>query len=209
MSHNAAYELAAQDARQYISMRAAAERWGFTPNRAGFICCPFHREKTPSLHLWEDHYYCFGCGVGGDLVDFTMRLHDMGFLAAVELLNDEFSLGYALKEKQSYRERRRAVAERERRKLLAAQRRAAERRISERCDKALSIWTFYDICRVKFAPRSPGEELHPLYVMAVQDLPRAAEELNEAETERWRFEQEQENAGPSGRQCPSGGNRPA
>ena len=37
--------------------------------------CPFHREKTPSFYVFEDsqRFKCFGCGAGGDLVDFVMR----------------------------------------------------------------------------------------------------------------------------------------
>ncbi len=35
------------------------------------ICCPFHREKDPSLHIFENQsWYCFGCGKGGDVYDF-------------------------------------------------------------------------------------------------------------------------------------------
>lgn len=33
-------------------------------------CCPFHDEKTPSFHVYETHYYCFGCGARGDVLDF-------------------------------------------------------------------------------------------------------------------------------------------
>ena len=39
------------------------------------ICCPFHRETDPSLHIFENQsWYCFGCGKGGDVYDF------LGFL---------------------------------------------------------------------------------------------------------------------------------
>ena len=35
------------------------------------ICCPFHSEKDPSLHIFENQsWYCFGCGKGGDVYDF-------------------------------------------------------------------------------------------------------------------------------------------
>ena len=35
------------------------------------ICCPFHNEKDPSLHIFENQsWYCFGCGKGGDVYDF-------------------------------------------------------------------------------------------------------------------------------------------
>ena len=37
-------------------------------------CCPFHSEKTPSFHLKDNgagaYYKCFGCGTGGDVVNF-------------------------------------------------------------------------------------------------------------------------------------------
>ena len=35
------------------------------------ICCPFHNEKDPSLHIFNNQsWYCFGCGKGGDVYDF-------------------------------------------------------------------------------------------------------------------------------------------
>ena len=34
------------------------------------ICCPFHSERDPSLHIFENQsWYCFGCGKGGDVYD--------------------------------------------------------------------------------------------------------------------------------------------
>lgn len=33
-------------------------------------CCPFHDEKTPSFHVYESHYYCYGCEAKGDVLDF-------------------------------------------------------------------------------------------------------------------------------------------
>ena len=37
--------------------------------------CPFHREKTPSFHISADKqlFYCFGCGTGGNLIDFILK----------------------------------------------------------------------------------------------------------------------------------------
>lgn len=35
--------------------------------------CPFHNEKTPSFHVFDDHYHCFGCGAHGSLFDFVMQ----------------------------------------------------------------------------------------------------------------------------------------
>ena len=42
--------------------------------RTYVCCCPFHSEKTPSCHIWTDdpHFYCFGCGSGGDVITFAL-----------------------------------------------------------------------------------------------------------------------------------------
>ena len=48
--------------------------------------CPFHGEKTPSFHVYEDHYHCFGCGAHGSVIDFVMRSERVAFREAVERL---------------------------------------------------------------------------------------------------------------------------
>ncbi|MBI2765438.1 MAG: toprim domain-containing protein [Chloroflexi bacterium] len=50
--------------------------------------CPFHGDTRPSLIVYPatQSYYCFGCGAGGDVIDFVARLNKMGFKEAVETL---------------------------------------------------------------------------------------------------------------------------
>lgn len=50
--------------------------------------CPFHSEKTPSFNVnpAKGIYHCFGCGVGGDVVSFIMRIEGMAFPEAVRFL---------------------------------------------------------------------------------------------------------------------------
>jgi DNA primase len=48
--------------------------------------CPFHGEKTPSFHVYDDHYHCFGCGAHGSAIDFVMQSEKVGFREAVERL---------------------------------------------------------------------------------------------------------------------------
>ena len=59
--------------------------------RAGrefMACCPFHAEKTPSFSVspQKQFYYCFGCGVHGNAIDFLMAYERLEFLDAVEEL---------------------------------------------------------------------------------------------------------------------------
>jgi hypothetical protein len=56
-----------------------------------FINCPFHGEKTPSLHLYknkqgEQIFYCFGCGEKGSIIDFVMKTQNLDFVKAVKTL---------------------------------------------------------------------------------------------------------------------------
>jgi len=50
--------------------------------------CPFHGDSQPSLVLYAatHSYFCFGCGAGGDVLDFVSRLHRVDFKGAVALL---------------------------------------------------------------------------------------------------------------------------
>jgi len=50
--------------------------------------CPFHQEKTPSFHVDRERglWHCFGCGAGGDVYDFVMRIGNLSFHEAVETL---------------------------------------------------------------------------------------------------------------------------
>jgi len=54
-----------------------------------YVCsCPFHSEKTPSCTVFTDtqSFYCFGCGSGGDVITFIMKIENLDFTEAVKLL---------------------------------------------------------------------------------------------------------------------------
>jgi DNA primase len=51
-------------------------------------CCPFHNEKTPSFHVFDDHYHCFGCGAHGDAIRWMMDAEGQDFMGAVRALAD-------------------------------------------------------------------------------------------------------------------------
>lgn len=50
--------------------------------------CPFHVEKTPSFHISTSKqvYKCFGCGEGGDVINFVMKMENLDFMDAVRML---------------------------------------------------------------------------------------------------------------------------
>ncbi|MGQ0625719.1 MAG: DNA primase [Sporichthyaceae bacterium] len=50
--------------------------------------CPFHEEKSPSFNVnpAKGFYHCFGCGEGGDVIDFVMKTDHLSFAEAIERL---------------------------------------------------------------------------------------------------------------------------
>ena len=50
--------------------------------------CPFHSEKSPSFNIYPDNgsFYCFGCGVGGDVITFVRRIENLDYMEAVRFL---------------------------------------------------------------------------------------------------------------------------
>ena len=55
----------------YVSLRRSGR------NMVGL--CPFHHEKTPSFNVYAENgsFYCFGCGVGGDVITFIRRIENL------------------------------------------------------------------------------------------------------------------------------------
>ena len=84
-------QLRAIPARDYIPALC-----GRTPDRTGKISCPFHPDDTPSLHVYEHDWYCYGCSAGGSIVDFAARLWGIeprgrGYLQLRDRLKDTLS----------------------------------------------------------------------------------------------------------------------
>lgn len=71
--------------------------------------CPFHNEKTPSFTVNQEKqmYKCFGCGEGGDVISFIMKMENLDFTEAVKMLAqraniylEEMSSSKEMKDKQ-------------------------------------------------------------------------------------------------------------
>jgi hypothetical protein len=58
--------------------------------------CPLHAERCASFYVHPDKqvFHCFGCGAGGDVFAFVMRVNDCDFRRAMEIVA-EFSAGVA------------------------------------------------------------------------------------------------------------------
>jgi DNA primase len=55
--------------------------------------CPFHDEKSPSFNVRPGRgYHCFGCGEGGDVIAFVMKIEGLTFIESVERLADKYGV---------------------------------------------------------------------------------------------------------------------
>ena len=90
---------------EYVQLRRAG---------ANFLgLCPFHGEKTPSFNVnpAREMFHCFGCGAGGSVFTFIMRIEGVSFPEAVKVLARR--AGVEIEERQLTPSERQAQDERE------------------------------------------------------------------------------------------------
>ena len=74
------------------TVRQAAEHYGLKIGQGNMVCCPFHADRTPSMKLDEDYFYCFGCGTSGDVIDLVAKLFNLSSYDAAKKLAYDFGI---------------------------------------------------------------------------------------------------------------------
>lgn len=83
--------MTSEEIKAEYSMRDILARCGLPqPNRKGFISCPFHKEKTASMKIYEKDYNCFGCGANGDIFTFIQQFYGIPFREAFLMLGGTY-----------------------------------------------------------------------------------------------------------------------
>ena len=136
-----------------LDLISVAEKYGiFTRN--SMINCLFHDDRTPSMKLYHDHFYCFGCGEHGDVIDFTAKLFGLSPLEAAQKLQSDF--GITVSDKLSIPAQIKMINKREQEKRVF-------HIITNYCN-------FLRKCRTLYAPKSQDEELNPLFIESLKEL---------------------------------------
>ena len=139
-----------------VTPRMAAERYGLPIQQGSMICCPFHADRTPSMKLNEDYFYCFGCGATGDVIDLVAKLFNLSSYEAAKKLAADFGIAGQKPSILAKLKRGKSQAEAERRCF----------RVLGDYLQILQDW------KTNCAPQSPEDAIDPRYAEASHMLER-------------------------------------
>ena len=147
--------------KENITLRQAAENYGFDISRNDMICCPFHNDDSPSLKLYDDHFYCFGCGEHGDVIDFTSKLFSLSPKEAAERLAQDFGICYDSDERTDMSKYRKDSILR---KIRASQEKEKENHVY---NVLSSYFRLLQDWKRDYAPVSPDDVVDPRFTEAL------------------------------------------
>ena len=165
-----------------LSMQDVLSRYGFETDRAGFVCCPFHIEKTPSMKIYKKDFCCFGCGETGDVIDFVQKLFSLSFQDTLKRIDSDFSLN--LYGKHSFEDLRKAHYRQKQMQAERERKKAEQERVESEYWLVFDEWKRLDDNLRKYAPKNAEEEQHPLFIEALQKIAYQRELLERAEERR-------------------------
>ena len=94
---------AAEEIKETVSADELVRVYGYQPDRAGYIPCPFHAERTGSCRIYDKPgkgWHCYGCGKGGSVIDFVIQHDGATFRQAVLAINNAIGLGLEIGEQK-------------------------------------------------------------------------------------------------------------
>lgn len=146
--------------KESVSPRQIADYYGLSV-RNDMVSCLFQDERTPSMKLYDDHFYCFGCGKHGDVTDMVGELFGLSPKEAAEKIAQDFGISYD-KQYGEYKPSKDSVIAKIRREQENAKKNHTFRVL---CDylHLLKDW------RTEYAPKSAEEQPNPLFVKALTE----------------------------------------
>jgi hypothetical protein len=116
-----------EEIKDTYSMRDIVERYGFQPNRKGFIQCPFHAgDRQASMKVYGRDYHCHACGANGDIFSFVEQMENLTFKEAFQLLGGTY-------EKPTFSSRLTIYKSQKRREMIKKERGRVERKRQLNC----------------------------------------------------------------------------
>jgi len=140
--------------KESLNLIDTARHYGIHITGNNMINCLFHNDKNPSMKLYHDHFYCFGCGEHGDVIAFTAKLFGLSQYEAAKKLSQDF--GVHVSGKQSIRTQIKYLSRQEQENHVLSN-------LANYC-------RFLQKCRIDYAPKTANDELHPLFIESLKEL---------------------------------------
>ena len=169
-------------------MSQVLDYYGIERNRANRIRCVLHNGQDFNCGIKDHYIHCFVCGQSADVIKFVQVYFGLDFQSAISKLNDDFNLGLPIGKKIDRRtqlEIKKAAFERKRK---AEQQQKERQKIEDDYWSAFDEWKRLDDNKRNYAPKTPTEPLHPLFVEALKNISGAEYRLECAEIARYEHE---------------------
>ena len=144
--------------KESVGPRQIADYYGLQV-RNDMVSCLFHDERTPSMKLYDDHFYCFGCGKHGDITDMVSELFGLSLKEAAEKIAHDFGISYD-KQHGEYTPNKESIIA----KIRREQDKAKEKQIYSILCNYLHLLRDW---RTEYAPKTADEPLNPLFIKAL------------------------------------------
>ena len=152
--------------------RQVAERYGLKVRRNGMACCPFHKDKHPSMKI-DRNYYCFACGAKGDAVNYVAVLFGLSQFEAAKKINEDFSREFQSRKTEIRRKQNSGVREKEKVPTKRKGYNSSKRKLIKWAKDATNVLLRYlrwmEFWREFYKPEFTEEEWHPLFAEALQN----------------------------------------
>ena len=178
----------ANEIKSRLKMPEVLDYYGIERNRANRIRCVLHNGQDFNCGIKDHYIHCFVCGQSADVIKFVQVYFDLDFQSAIIKLNDDFRLGLPIVKKIDRRtqlEMNKAAFERKRK--IESEKKHREQ-IENDYWTAFDEWKRLDDNKRNYAPKTPTEPLHPLFVEALKNIAGAEYNLSCAEIARYEYE---------------------
>ena len=178
----------ANEIKSRLKMQQVLDYYGIERNRANRIRCVLHNGQDFNCGIKDHYIHCFVCGQSADVIKFVQVYFGLDFQSAISKLNDDFRLGLQIGKKIDRRtqlEMNKSAFERKR-KIEAEKKRREQ--IENAYWTAFDEWKRLDDNKRNYAPKSPTEPLHPLFVEALKNIAGAEYNLSCAEIASYEYE---------------------
>ena len=178
----------ANEIKSRLTMPQILEYYGFKINRSKRIPCPLHNGYDANCGVKEHYIHCFVCGESADEIKFVMRYFGLDFKSAIIKLNEDFQLGLPIGQKIDRRKRIEMGRIAFERKRKQEERQKERQKLEDEYWAAFDEWKRLDDNKRNYAPKTPEEPLHPLFVEALKNISGAEYRLECAEIARYEYE---------------------